>query len=145
MKQISQDAGHLLNNLCEYCIATCCNLYSCIEVAWKVGRYTSAAPFYFTELNGYIDGGLLANNPCEDALTVIQEFYHSKGQKLPISLVVSVGSGMNPPKELGNVDVQKSFHLKKMLTFETWKTWMDFLEVLESAVSSIIHMKSYYT
>ena len=105
------------------------------EKAWKVGRYTSAAPFYFTEVDDYIDGGLLANNPCEDALTVIQEFYHSKGLKLPISLVVSIGAGINPPKDLGTVDVQTSFQFKKVLTFDTWRTWIDFLEVLESAVS----------
>ena len=126
----------IINLLICICMHASYFLYSYIEDAWKVGRYTSAAPFYFTEVDDYIDGGILANNPCEDALTVIQEFYRSKGQKLPISLVVSIGSGMNPPKELGTVDVQTSFHLKKMLTFETWRTWMDFLEVLESAVSS---------
>ena len=42
------------------------------ELVWKVGRYTSAAPIYFTECDNFVDGGMLANNPCSDALTKIQ-------------------------------------------------------------------------
>ena len=50
-------------------------IISLIELVWKVGRYTSAAPIYFTECDNYVDGGLLANNPCSDALTKIQVYY----------------------------------------------------------------------
>ena len=53
------------------------------ELVWKVGRYTSAAPYYFTECEDYIDGGILANNPSEAALTVIQDHYHKQGKKIP--------------------------------------------------------------
>ena len=42
------------------------------ELVWKVARYTSAAPIYFTECDSYVDGGLVANNPCNYALTKIQ-------------------------------------------------------------------------
>ena len=95
-----------------------------------VARYTSAAPFYFTEKDNYIDGGLLANNPCEDALTTIQEFYREKGQKIPISLLVSVGSGLNPSKDIGSINVHIS-------TFNP-RAWMDFFDVLGSAVRLLV-------
>lgn len=100
------------------------------ELVWKVGRYTSAAPFYFTEFEDYIDGGMLANNPSEAALTVIQDHYHEKGEKIPISLLVSVGSGINPGSPLGRIDIQKN-PLRP-------QAYLDFMAVLESAVRTII-------
>lgn len=98
------------------------------ELVWKVGRYTSAAPFYFTEFENYIDGGMLANNPSEAALTVIQDFYHERGERIPISLLVSVGSGVNPGSPLGEIDIKKNL-LKP-------QAYLDLMEVLENAVSS---------
>ena len=44
-----------------------------IELTWKVARYTSAAPVFFTECDGYIDGGVIANNPSVIGLTEIQK------------------------------------------------------------------------
>ena len=32
-------------------------------MVWKVARYTSAGPTYFTECDNYMDGGVMANNP----------------------------------------------------------------------------------
>ena len=43
---------------------------------------------FFKECDDYVDGGVLANNPSETGLTAIQNFHHSKGSELPISLVV---------------------------------------------------------
>lgn len=76
------------------------------EYIWKVARYTSAAPFYFKEYENYIDGGMLANNPADIALSVIQDFYHDRGEKLPITLLVSVGTGINKEQELGEIDIR---------------------------------------
>ena len=103
-----------------------CMLYLYTELVWKVARYTSAAPFYFSEQDNYIDGGVLANNPSEDCLTAIQQHYRKRGLKLPISLFVSIGSGQNPSKPLRPVD------LHKMMGFGPW---FDFMELLGSAVS----------
>jgi len=83
------------------------------ELVWKVARYTSAAPFYFKEFEGYIDGGMMANN--------------MRGEKLPISLVVSIGSGLNPSSSLGEIDI-KSNPLDP-------KRYMDLLRVIAAAVS----------
>ena len=71
---------------------------------WKVARYTSAAPVLFGESDEYVDGGILANNPSESGLSRIQDYYRKRGEKLPISLVVSIGCGKYPIKKLGSVD-----------------------------------------
>lgn len=62
---------------------------------------------FFEELDGYVDGGVLANNPSSCALTVIQEMYSKKEQKLPISLMVSVGTGIPLNDKLGRIDAQE--------------------------------------
>ena len=38
-------------------------------------RYTSAVPMFFNDKDDYVDGGLLANNPCDIGLTNIQNYY----------------------------------------------------------------------
>ena len=72
-----------------------------------MARYTSAGPMYFEECDSYVDGGILANNPCMEGLTRIQDYYRQLNQKLPISLVVSVGCGVYPPSNIGSIDAQK--------------------------------------
>ena len=47
-------------------------VYFRTELIWKVGRYTSAAPVYITEMDNYVDGGVLANNPAMTGITHIQ-------------------------------------------------------------------------
>ncbi len=102
-----------------------------LEHVWKVARYTSAAPVFFKELDNYIDGGVLANNPCSLGLSAIQTLHwyvysYSKklifminncvrqlGQKLDISLIVSVGSGRFSIEELERTDFQEVFHFGK--------------------------------
>ena len=42
-------------------------------LAYKVGLYTSAAPTYFPSVDGYIDGGVYANNPSMCALAQSQD------------------------------------------------------------------------
>ena len=77
----------------------------CAEEVWKVARYTSAAPIYFTSKDNYVDGGLLANNPSLHALTTIQTHLRSTGQSAGVSLVVSVGTGINPAQEYPNLEI----------------------------------------
>ena len=71
---------------------------------WKVARYTCAAPVLFGESDEYVDGGILANNPSDSGLSRIQSFYRGRGEKLPVSLVVSVGCGKYPTQAIGSVD-----------------------------------------
>ncbi len=69
---------------------------------------------------------MLANNPSSEALTAIQQHFRKKDEKLPISLVLSIGSGKNPPEEIGHINVQKNFLNPK--------AWMNFFDVVGSAV-----------
>jgi calcium-independent phospholipase A2 len=75
---------------------------------WKVARYTSAAPVYFTECDDYVDGGVLANNPSDYGLTAIQNFHRMKGCKLDIACVLSIGTGTFPAETLGNTNAGES-------------------------------------
>ena len=88
---------------------------------WEVARRTSAAPFYFTPKDNYVDGGLLANNPSLHALTTIQTHLRSEGDSRGVSLVVSVGTGMNPAREYGNLQITNAvdyvFKNKQFLQF----------------------------
>ena len=71
-----------------------------------MARYTSAAPTYFDEMDNYVDGGVLANNPSIRGLTEMQRLYFRLRQKLPIAAMVSLGSGIFPKEELGRTDYQ---------------------------------------
>lgn len=102
---------------------------------WKVARYTSAAPLYFSSKDGYLDGGLLADNPTEDALTAIQSFYHKRQMQIPISLIVSLGSGVTVPKEHKAVNV----------TTDLWNApsqIFPFLKIVGEAVSACFILPS---
>lgn len=42
-------------------------------LAYKVGLYTSAAPTYFPDVDGYADGAMAANNPSLSAICLTQD------------------------------------------------------------------------
>ena len=100
-----------------------------------MARSTSANFLYFTEFEGYIDGGILANNPAEEGLTVIQDHYRKKEEKLPISLLVSIGSGINPTKEIGPLNFQRLQAMNPL----RWKNLIDLLGSAASSVSTCIY------
>ena len=85
---------------------------------WKVARYTTAAaPMYYEEVDNYIDGGFLANNPCQAAWTEIHK-HLPPGKELNTSLVVSLGSGIpkrTAMKELSYSNIQQMLELMVLL------------------------------
>ncbi|KAH7478804.1 hypothetical protein FOMA001_g9026 [Fusarium oxysporum f. sp. matthiolae] len=89
---------------------------------WKVGRAISAAPTYFKpmEIDGvkYSDGGIMFNDPSEVVCLEIgvKEGWHDHPpEPYPISLVLTVGTGLRPTKRdraIGLLAQQK--HLRKI-------------------------------
>lgn len=63
------------------------------ERAYKVGLYTSAAPTYFPTVDGYVDGGVFANNPSMCALTQTQDTRIRNRPALSEVVLVSLGTG----------------------------------------------------
>ena len=102
------------------------------ELVWKVARYTSAGPLFFKEFENYVDGGVLANNPSNQGLARIQSFHHNLHKKLPIALVVSVGTGIYPPETLGRVDAQDFLFFGRH--------WLDFTEHIKARAGNLISL-----
>ncbi|XP_046424777.1 85/88 kDa calcium-independent phospholipase A2-like [Neodiprion fabricii] len=81
------------------------------QLVWRAARATGAAPSYFRAFGKFLDGGLIANNPTLDALTEINEYNLAleavgrTDEVKPISLVVSLGTGLIPVRKLENIDV----------------------------------------
>ncbi|KAL9906872.1 calcium-independent phospholipase A2 VIA isoform 1-T1 [Glossina fuscipes fuscipes] len=81
------------------------------QLIWRAARATGAAPSYFRAFGRFLDGGLIANNPTLDAMTEIHEYnmaLRSVGrdsEAIPISVVVSLGTGQIPVTELKDIDV----------------------------------------
>ena len=116
-----------------------------IEPVWKVARYTSAAPVFFKEFENYVDGGVLANNPCDYGLTAIQNYYRQQGIDLPIALVVSVGTGIYPSEELGRIDAQEFLFFGKHwfnATDTIRKRTRNLIQLLSNAVSYCVAIMS---
>ena len=81
-----------------------------------------------------MDGGVLANNPCNQGLAKIQKFHHDLHKKLPIALVVSVGTGIYPPDTLGRVDAQEFLFFGRH--------WLDFTEHVKARAGNLISLLS---
>jgi len=91
---------------------------------------------FFSEFENYVDGGVLANNPSEVGITEIQNFHWQKGQKLPISLVVSVGTGVYPVEKLGSIDARQVLYMGKHWFKENFFSRLgNLVQLLSNAVS----------
>ena len=93
---------------------------------------------FFSEFENYVDGGVLANNPSEVGLTEIQDFHLQRGEKLPISLVVSVGTGVYPVEKLGSIDAHQYLCMgKHWLKFkDSFNRLGNLMQLLSNAVSN---------
>lgn len=57
--------------------------------AWKAGLYTSAAPLYFPDADGFVDGGIWAGNPAITALALAIR----AGHNFETVRLLSIGTG----------------------------------------------------
>jgi len=63
------------------------------ELAYKVGMYTAAAPTYFPSVDGFIDGGVYANNPSMCALAQTQDRRYRPTPRTDNIVLLSLGTG----------------------------------------------------
>jgi patatin-like phospholipase/acyl hydrolase len=62
-------------------------------LAYKVGLYTSAAPTYFPVVDGYVDGGVYANNPSMCALAQALDGRYQGAESLDEIVMLSLNGG----------------------------------------------------
>jgi patatin-like phospholipase/acyl hydrolase len=65
---------------------------SCVDV----GLATSAAPTYFPSYDGYVDGGVVANNPSMAAIAQVLDPRAGTDRDLKDIVLLSLGTGHNP-------------------------------------------------
>lgn len=67
------------------------------ELVANVARYTTAAPTYFPTADGYIDGGVFANNPSVVALAQAISSTNGTPERVGLDdiVLVSIGTGVN--------------------------------------------------
>jgi len=63
------------------------------SLALDVALYTAAAPTYFPSVDGYIDGGVYANNPAMCALAQTRDSRYSSASSLDDVVLLSLGTG----------------------------------------------------
>lgn len=63
------------------------------ELAWRVAMRTSAAPTYFASYDGYVDGGVFANNPAMCALAQALDTRLAKRIEATSIRMLSLGTG----------------------------------------------------
>jgi patatin-like phospholipase/acyl hydrolase len=87
------------------------------QLAYKVALYTSAAPTFFPAVDGYIDGGVFANNPSMAALAQTQD--HRALKKPPRHdrlALLSIGTGTSLMRiERKNLDWGQAQWIKPLL------------------------------
>jgi patatin-like phospholipase/acyl hydrolase len=62
-------------------------------LAYKAALYTSAAPTYFPTVDGFVDGGVFANNPSMCALMQTQDPRNDLNPPLSEVILLSLGTG----------------------------------------------------
>ena len=94
---------------------------------------------FFTEFENYVDGGVICNNPTDYGLTAIQNYCRLQGYKLPIAVVVSIGTGIYPAEKIGLVDAQDALYFGKKWLKPTKliKQTQNLISLLSNAVSYI--------
>jgi len=71
-------------------------------LAYKAALYTAAAPTYFPSVDGYVDGGVYANNPSMCAVAQTQDSRNKFNPKLDDVVLLSLGTGTSLTYIKGN-------------------------------------------
>ena len=88
-------------------------------------------------MDNYIDGGLRAHNPSLSALSVIENYYNTNSINQRLSLVVSVGCGKFPSKDIGDIDIEKYLFLDRK-----WSNPLNFTCEVKNLIQVFLHAVS---
>ena len=93
---------------------------------------------FFNEMDNYVDGGVICNNPTDYGLTAIQNYCRRIEYNIPIAAVVSVGTGTFPAEKIGSVDAQDAlfFGKKWLKPGKLIKQTQNLMSLLSNAVSA---------
>lgn len=75
-------------------------------------NFAGAAPTFFPSFEGFLDGGLVSNNPTFDGITEILEVNAAlkkkgrEGEASDLSHVVCFGTGISPAVNLDDIEVR---------------------------------------
>ena len=115
---------------------------------WYALRCSSAAPIFFPPKDGFLDGGLLANNPTEDLLYEVNRYNKELKKRneppMQIGVLCSVGTGRKP---LEKVDADNfSITMPRFTSPASFKETYDKGKVaFGSLFSSLTHTEDYIT
>lgn len=71
------------------------------ESVLSVAHYVSISPICINNNTDYVSASLIANNPTDYVLTRLQQFYYQRREQCPVSLVVSIGTGVYAHNKMG--------------------------------------------
>ncbi|WP_434632092.1 patatin-like phospholipase family protein [Chromobacterium sp. CV08] len=75
-----------------------------VETAWRVAMRSTAAPTYFPSFDGFVDGGVFANNPAMCALAQTRDARLRTPIPLESVAMLSLGTGVNAIRLAGDAD-----------------------------------------
>ncbi len=88
---------------------------------WEVARSSCAAPTYFSVWNGYIDGGVVANNP---SIIAAWGLLSKLGIGFEDMEILSLGTGWTPPRGWTTKEIN------------SWWTWQWLSPIIDIAVDT---------
>lgn len=82
-------------------------------MVWDAAMRTSAAPTYFPVYKGYVDGGIVANNP--SVIAAAKAIAHNPHVSMRNVIVLSLGAGSYPRHTTVNLDGENDWGLKQWI------------------------------
>ena len=94
-----------------------------------------ATPTVYDEVDNFVDGSIMSNNPLDYALTRLQQHFFLRQEQLAVSMVISVGTGIyNGDKKEVDPMIQSPRRLKT-ISKESWHRMCNLSLLMKESVS----------